>query len=103
MTDAPQRPAPAAEPVGPVLENSDVARAVIAAIRASVPGAEVQDRGAYLRVLAPGRCAVRRSDIERVLGRPFRLPSDLEAVMPSFTGSFQVSSEEAVWLPRRSP
>lgn len=90
-----------AERVGPVLENSDVARAIIAAIREGAPEVEVLDRGAYLRVLAPGRCVVQRAAIERVLGRPFRLPGDLEAVMPSFRGAFQVNSDEAVWAPRR--
>ena len=95
--------AAAADRVGPVLENSEVARAIIAAIRERVPGVEVQDRGAYLRVLAPDRCVVERSAIERVLGRPFRLPGDLEAVMPSFKGAFQVDSEQATWSPRRAP
>lgn len=93
----------AADRVGPVLENSEVARAIIAAIREGVPGVEVQDRGAYLRVLAPGRCTVSRSAIERVLGRPFRLPGDLEAVMPSFQGAFRVDSDEATWSPRQAP
>ena len=88
--------------VGPVLENSDTALAIIAAIREGEPRVQVQDHGAYLRVLAPQRCAVQRSAIERVLGRPFRLPGDLEAVMPSFMGAFRVSSDEAVWTRRKA-
>lgn len=87
--------------VGPVLENNEAARAVIAAMRESSPALEVQDRGSYLRVLAPERCAVRREAVERLLGKPFRLPGDLEALMPSFKGAFRVTSDEAVWSPRK--
>jgi hypothetical protein len=31
--------------------------------------------------------------VERILGRPFRLPCDLETVMPSFRGSFSVTED----------
>ena len=44
--------------VGPVLEPSELGLAVLAAIQAGNAGVQVQDRGAYLRVLAPGRCVV---------------------------------------------
>ena len=83
--------------VGPVLENSELGRALIAAMRELQPALAVDDRGAYLRVRVPGRCVVQRAAVERALGRPFRLPGDLEAVMPSFKGSFHVTSDEAVW------
>ena len=83
--------------VGPVLEAGDAARAVTAAIRELNPGAEVRDRGAYLRVHSPRRCVVTRAAIERNLGRPFRLPGDLECVMPAFKGRFTVSEDEATW------
>ena len=85
------------ELVGPVLEASDPGRAVARAIAALNPGAEVRDRGAYLRVLAIGTCRVTREEIERALGEPFRLPGDLEKVMPSFQGRFQVTAHEARW------
>jgi toluene monooxygenase system protein D len=83
--------------VGPVLETGDAARAVIAAIRELNPGTEVRDRGAYLRVEVPGRCVVTRAAIERLLGRTFLLPGDLELLMPAFKGRFAVSEEQAVW------
>lgn len=89
--------AASADWVGPVLENSETARTLIAAMRETQPQLQVQDHGSYLRVLASGRCVVQRQAVERMLGRPFRLPGDLEAVMPSFKGAFQVSSDEAVW------
>jgi hypothetical protein len=83
--------------VGPVLEASDVGRAIVAAIREANPGATVVDRGAYLRVLVPGRCVVHRDAIARVLGRPFALPGDLEMVMPSFKGRISIGDDEVVW------
>jgi len=85
------------ECVGPVLEAGETAAAVIDAIRSSNPGVEVRDRGAYLRVLVPGRCVLERAEVERALGRAFRLPGDLEQVMPSFSGRLRMSGERAVW------
>jgi hypothetical protein len=86
-----------ADGVGPVLEAGEVASALIAAIREHNREVEVQDRGAYFRVLARGRCVLPRQVVERLLGRAFRLPGDLELVMPSFKGTFSVSEDEAVW------
>jgi hypothetical protein len=57
----------------------------------------VHDRGSYLRVLSPDRCVVTRLAIERQLGRPVRLPADLELVMPSFKGRLHIDAERAVW------
>jgi toluene monooxygenase system protein D len=82
---------------GPVLEASASGRAVARAIRALNPAAQVLDRGAYLRVQAPGACRVTREEIERALGEPFHLPADLEKVMPSFQGRLQVTRDEARW------
>ena len=83
--------------VGPVLESGEAAGAVIAAIREAHPQAQVIDRGAYLRVLVPGRCTVTRASIERHARGPFRLPSDLEKIMPSFKGRLTLSEDEARW------
>lgn len=91
-----ERPA-AAECVGPVLAAGLIADAIVAAIRRENDGVEVTDRGSYLRVLVPARCAVSRAAIESVLSRSFRLPGDLEQVMPSFRGRFQVSEDQASW------
>jgi toluene monooxygenase system protein D len=85
------------ERVGPVLEANEIGHAIVAAIRAENSEVEVQDRGAYLRVLVPEPCAVSRAGIERVLGRPFLLPSDLELVMPSFRGTLSITDERASW------
>lgn len=83
--------------VGPVLEDSELGRAVVAAIREQNDGARVQDRGAYLRVLVPARCIVSRDAIERQLGRSVQLPSELELVMSSFKGRLRIDAERAVW------
>jgi hypothetical protein len=40
---------------------------------------------------------VTREAIERHAGEPFHLPSDLELIMSSFKGSFDVSEDEASW------
>jgi hypothetical protein len=83
--------------VGPVLEASDAGRALAAAIRKTNAGASVQDRGSYLRVLVAGRCTLTRAAAEAELGRPFRLPGDLEQLMPSFKGTLRVTREEVSW------
>lgn len=88
--------------VGPVLLPSELGRAVLSAIRVSNPGVQVQDHGAYLRVLAPGRCAVTRQAIEQELGHPVRLPADLELCMPSFKGLLQVDAERVSWEAHRT-
>jgi toluene monooxygenase system protein D len=83
--------------VGPVLEPSELGLAVLAAIQAANLDVQVQDRGAYLRVLAPGRCVVTRVAIEAALGRSVRLPADLELAMPSFKGRLLVDADRAIW------
>lgn len=89
--------------VGPVLEASDAARAVVAAIRSLNAGAVVEDRGSYLRVLVPDRCRLTREAVEKALGRPFRFPGDLERLMPAFKGMLDLTEEEAVWSFRKTP
>jgi len=86
--------------VGPVLEVGTVAQAITTAIRELNRDVEIRDRGAYVRVLVTARCRVTREAIERALGAAFRLPGDLELVMPSFKGRFSVTEDEAVWEAR---
>lgn len=83
--------------VGPVLEASHAGRAVVSAIRSENQNVNVVDRGAYLRVLVPRRCVVSREAIERELGREFRLPSDLESLMPSFKGLLAMTGDGVEW------
>jgi len=88
--------------VGPVLESGETANAVVAAIRAHNRDVVVTDRGAYLRVAVPRRCLLDRLTVERVLGRPFRLPGDLELVMPAFAGYLRIERDRALWEAERS-
>jgi hypothetical protein len=83
--------------VGPILHAVPRADAVVAAIREENPDVRVVDRGAYLRVLAPRRCHVTRAALERHTGGAFELPGDLEALMSSFKGRFEVSEGSATW------
>lgn len=83
--------------VGPVLEASAAAEPVLAALRAEHPDLECVDRGAYWRVLVEGRCHLSRARVEELTGQPFRLPADLEKVMPSFTGTLVVSDDDVYW------
>ena len=80
-----------------MLTRGPLSEALVAAIRALNSEVEVVDRGAYLRVLVPGRCRVTRQAVEQHLGEPFALPADLEEVMPSFVGRLSIDAEEATW------
>jgi hypothetical protein len=80
-----------------VLECGDLADAIIDAIRERHPSMELEDRASYVRVLVPSRCVLDRAAVERRIGRPFRLPLDLEQVMPSFKGRLKIDAEQAVW------
>ncbi|HKA15628.1 MAG TPA: MmoB/DmpM family protein [Myxococcota bacterium] len=82
---------------GPDLVAGAVGLAVIDALREDNPALEVHDWGAYLRVSAPARCVLRRATVERRLGEPFRLPGDLERIMPSCRGRISITEDEAVW------
>jgi toluene monooxygenase system protein D len=80
-----------------VLTRGPLTDALLAALRELNREVEVVDRGAYLRVLVPGRCRLTRQAVERRLGEPFTLPADLEEVMPSFVGRLSITAEEAIW------
>lgn len=83
--------------VGPVIEASEMGRAIVAAILRSNPGAFVEDRGSYLRVRAEKRCLLTREAAERELGHPFRLPADLEPLMPAFKGLIHIAPDVIEW------
>jgi len=83
--------------VGPVLTGHPRAQAVLEAIRRLNPSIEIQNRGSYIRVLAPRRCLVTRSAIEDILRQPFDFRAELEIMMPSFKGRMHLDDDEAVW------
>lgn len=84
--------------VGPVVDAGEVGTAIARALGELNPGLQIQDRGAYLRIRAPGRCHLTRAAVEALLGRAFVLPGDLERVMPSFAGNLTIGPDTAEWV-----
>jgi hypothetical protein len=83
--------------VGPVLQAGADGRSLLRALEELNEGLCVEDRGAYLRVLVPGRCVLTRAAVERHSARAWRFPGDLECNMPAFKGFFSVTADEACW------
>ena len=83
--------------VGPVLQATPFADAVITAIRHDNDDVTVQDEGAYLRVLVPRVCRLSRGSLEEILGEDLRFPGDLEVVMSSFAGVIRLTEQGAEW------
>lgn len=83
--------------VGPVLTASPLGVAVAKAILEQNPNVTLIDRGAYLRLLVPGRCLLCTATVERILGNKFEIPASLEAVMPSFQGRIRWAEGEVEW------
>jgi toluene monooxygenase system protein D len=89
--------------VGPVLQATPLGRAVVAAIESSNDDVDIQDEGAYLRVMAPGACRVSRAAVEAEFGQPVQLPGDLEVIMSSFAGLVFMNEAGAVWWRASAP
>jgi toluene monooxygenase system protein D len=83
--------------VGPVLQHTPFAEAVVEAIREENEHVVVHHEGAYLRVLVPGVCRLSRSALQAVTGQDVRFPGDLELVMSSFTGVILLTDDAAEW------
>jgi toluene monooxygenase system protein D len=83
--------------VGPVLQATPLASAIVAAIEEDNDDVVVHDEGAYLRVLAPRVCRLSRASVEAQIGSGLRFPGDLEAIMSSFTGLVRLTEDGAVW------
>jgi toluene monooxygenase system protein D len=97
----------ASDGVGPVLQPTPLARAVVAAMEEENDGLVVHDEGAYLRVLGHRVCRVSRSAVEARTGTPVRFPGELEVIMSSFVGLVAMNEAGAVWWlasePRPAP
>jgi toluene monooxygenase system protein D len=84
---------------GPVLRGSDVAAALLEAIRednANKP-ISVHDHGAYVRVEAEDGLIVSRASVEAALGRPFNM-QEIEIHLASFSGKIEVTEDHARWF-----
>ena len=85
---------PITDPVGPILQTGEVARAIADAVVIDNAGrrVDVRDRGSYVRIeVEGGECVLRRDTIAEQLGRPFKM-SELELIMPSFVGRIDTTS-----------
>jgi toluene monooxygenase system protein D len=80
--------------VGPVLRASDITEGVIEAAHEDNPGKEIRvdDKVAYVRIDTEGELWLRRSTLERTLGRPFKM-SELEVNLGSFAGRIETTDE----------
>jgi toluene monooxygenase system protein D len=89
--------------VGPVLQTTPLARAIIAAMEDENDDIFVDDAGAYYRIFSPGVCRVSRDGIEAHVGRSIRFPGDLEVIMSSFAGKIAMNEDGAVWWLAHEP
>ncbi|BAO43851.1 MmoB/DmpM family protein [Thiolapillus brandeum] len=80
--------------VGPVVRAGDVAHAVVEAAEIDNPDKEiiVDDKLAYVRVMAEDELILKRETLEECLGRPFRM-QDLEVNLSSFAGQIEMDSD----------
>lgn len=80
--------------VGPILRASDITEGVIEAAHEDNPGKEVsvQDKTAYVRIETEGELILKRSTLERTLGRPFKM-SELEVNLGSFAGRIETTDD----------
>lgn len=80
--------------VGPVLRASDLTEAIVEATREDNPGKDIRvdDRGAYVRVDTDGEMIIRRTTLERCLGRPYAM-SEFEIGLGSFAGRIETTND----------
>lgn len=83
--------------VGPVLIAGGLSKKIITAIKKLNKQVTIEDQGSYLRVLVPKRCELTRDAVEKETGRLFKLPDDLEVIMPAFKGKIKLTEERAIW------
>jgi toluene monooxygenase system protein D len=86
------------EAVGPIIRSGEIAEAVIDAIAEDNPGRQVfvVDRGDYIRVHVDHHCVLRKSTMEKHLGREYDL-CRLEIEMPSFAGRIRTTVDAYTW------
>jgi hypothetical protein len=87
--------------VGPVLQSTPLARAMIEALEEEHPDLFVEDAGAYYRIFAPGVCRLRKEVVDEIAGRDVAFPRELEVILSSFTGRMKMNQSGAVWWSAR--
>ena len=80
--------------VGPVLRASPLTEGVIEAAEEDNPGKDIRvdDKLAYVRIDCDGELILRRTTLERTLGRPFKM-SELEVQLGSFAGRIETADD----------
>jgi hypothetical protein len=84
--------------VGPVLESGRTTTAIIEALKRRNAQLEIVDKGSYQRILTQRKCTLLVADVEDILGTRFRIPQDLEKIMPSFQGEIIFDVDKVIWL-----
>ncbi len=80
--------------VGPILRAGPLTAGIIEAAEEDNPGKiiRVDDKVAYVRIDTDGELILRRSTLERTLGRAFRM-SEFEVNLGSFAGRIETTDE----------
>ncbi len=81
--------------VGPILRSGEIASAVVEAVQEDNPGKQfrISDHMAYVRVETDGECIIRRSTMEEILGRAFRM-QEIEVDLSSFAGQIELNEDQ---------
>ncbi|MDQ1628557.1 MAG: toluene monooxygenase system protein [Actinomycetota bacterium] len=91
--------------VGPLIRgvDADLADAVISAVEADNPDAEVvvEDQGGYIRINVADRCRLTRASMQEALGQATFDLSRLEPALSGFAGRMHTTDEEIVWYLER--
>jgi toluene monooxygenase system protein D len=87
-----------------VLQNGDVADAILDAIREDNPGREVviEKHASYVRILCAEECVIRCETVGAILGRPFG-PTDIEMIMSAFAGQIETADDRIRFFLRHLP
>ena len=75
------------------VQTNDESRAIVDAIVADNPAAEVEQQPAMVRVVCPDRIAIRRESVEENLGRPFDL-QEIQLHLITLTGHIDETDDE---------
>jgi toluene monooxygenase system protein D len=80
--------------VGPILRAGPITQGVIEAAEEDNPGKEIRvdDKIAYVRIDTDGELILRRTTLERALGRPFKM-AELEVSLGSFAGRIETTDD----------
>lgn len=84
---------------GPLLRGGDISVVAVDAIVEDNPDKQihVDDHRTYVRVEADGGLIIRRSTMERLLGRPFTM-QELEVNLTGYSGQIDTHDEYMRWF-----